>query len=57
MYAEIHHYPPSGNHVDDDGEDLIGFYFVLFTDTGISVTGLIGPYLTGGEAEKAAELE
>jgi hypothetical protein len=57
VYAEIHHYPLSGHHLDDDGEDLVGYYFVLFTDKGISVTGLIGPYTTGSEAEEAAEME
>lgn len=51
----IHQFVPEGTpYHDDEGDQMLGFYF-QFTDTHDQpVSDLIGPYSKGGDAERAA---
>lgn len=57
MHGEIHFFPNNGGFTDEDGEDLIGYYFRFVDDETGSTTHLIGPYNTGPEAERACQKE
>lgn len=57
MQGQIHHFEAAGNYVDTDGDDLIGFYFCFVDESDNQISGLIGPYNTGKEAEKACQIE
>lgn len=57
MQGQIHHFEAHGDFLDDEGECLIGFYFCFLDDLDNQITGLIGPYSTGKEAEDACQIE
>ena len=52
----IHNFIPSANPilVDEDGDELLGFYYQFTDEYGVPLSGLIGPFSRNEEAEKAA---
>lgn len=40
--------------LDDDGDQMVGFYYQFTDDADLPVTGLVGPYKWRRDCEKAA---
>ena len=57
-YARIHNFfphPTTGEvHLDEDGDPMLGFYFDLIDDEDNPLCGMMGPYSTTEEVDKAA---
>ena len=60
-HAQIHHYDydikETNPHVDDYGEELLGYYYQLFDDNNKPLTNLMGPYSTKDEVEAASKAD
>ena len=51
----IHEFTPSdAPHYDDEGEEMIGFYYQFIDTDDEPVSAMIGPYINKTEVEKAA---
>lgn len=52
----IHEFDPSADppYLDDDGDQMIGFYYQFTDEDDEPLSDLIGPYPYNGAAEKAA---
>lgn len=54
--AKIHEFEPSGlPYFDDDGDQMIGFYYQWLDEEDNPIGGLIGPYGYQAAVERAAE--
>lgn len=58
-YVDIHHFEPNNQSgmVDDDGDDLLGWYFQIMASAEEAITDIIGPYRFREMAEDAARTE
>ena len=55
QHVLIHQFENFGlPYFDDEGDQMLGFYYQLLDKNNIPISKLIGPYLIGPEAEKAA---
>lgn len=53
--AKIHEFEPSGPpYFDDDGDQMIGFYYQWLDENDDVVGGLVGPYSYQDMVERAA---
>lgn len=56
VHILIHRFQPSQNPtLDDDGDEMNGFYYQFTDATDIPLGGLVGPYGLAVAAERAAE--
>lgn len=54
--ALIHEFNKEGPIItDDDGDQMLGFYYQFTDAEDIAIAGLIGPFNRRAEAEKAAQ--
>jgi hypothetical protein len=54
--AFIHHFGPNGPpHFDDEGDQMVDYYYQLIDKNDDPLTGLIGPYRWQADAESAAQ--
>lgn len=54
--ALIHEFNTDGPvTVDDDGDQMLGYYYQFTDIDDVAIAGLIGPYLRRAEAEQAAQ--